>query len=441
MNKFLLYMKQILLLSTGNKLRYILTFIGIAIGILIYSLGTMVLDSYYYAQYKEIRLMPEHSFYYTMDASMKELKNELLFDVENNPTMQRISNYRHTIFEKKQSETQTTVVAARVSGLTSMSDTVLSYDDAYGYNMIPIHLLSGRVLTQQEIDNNERVCLIDEYTKLLIWGEKDAIGEYIYFNKYNGGIYEDGSVEYPIQAYKVVGVIKNSYYSEKERNRVESKYSLEDPLVYTTVNMYFPYGVYMDLNEDESSATLGFVWNGIDYEDKENKKQKVESTIEAEGEQLLQTYVIDADWEINKLEYELQPIRQGINYVIVGLILITGFSLMSIMFFAMKERTEEIGIKKAFGATWLDITFQFICENLLIAIVASLLAIFISILIAIGSEGYIRNYLFYDYTTLITWKTVLQPLLLGMVETIIFTMIPSIRYSFMQVTTALRIDS
>jgi len=95
----------------------------------------------------------------------------------------------------------------------------------------------------------------------------------------------------------------------------------------------------------------------------------------------------DNDFALNEpstFKEQLAGIKNGIymgGFLLVGLsLLIGGIGIMNIMFVSVKERTKEIGIRKAVGAKSWEILAQFLIE----AIVLSLLGGIIGILIAAG---------------------------------------------------------
>ena len=60
---------------------------------------------------------------------------------------------------------------------------------------------------------------------------------------------------------------------------------------------------------------------------------------------------------------------RSVGWIIGGFSLIVGaFSIAFIMFVAVKERTRQIGIKKAIGATWGIIMFEFLIESVILCL-------------------------------------------------------------------------
>lgn len=77
MNKIAMYIKQVFLLAVGNKLRFVLTFIGMFVGLLIFTLGNLVLESYYYGRLKEIREFPEQAAFVLLESQEENMSEKL----------------------------------------------------------------------------------------------------------------------------------------------------------------------------------------------------------------------------------------------------------------------------------------------------------------------------------------------------------------------------
>jgi len=134
----------------------------------------------------------------------------------------------------------------------------------------------------------------------------------------------------------------------------------------------------------------------------------------------------DDDFAINQaalFEREFQGMKiaiYGIGFFLTFLALfVGGIGVMNIMFVSVKERTKEIGIRKAVGAKAWEIKLQFLME----AIVICLFGGVIGVLLSIGITELI-NQIFVAY---MDWTTVLNAILICTVVGLLFGYLPSSR--------------
>jgi putative ABC transport system permease protein len=95
------------------------------------------------------------------------------------------------------------------------------------------------------------------------------------------------------------------------------------------------------------------------------------------------------DFSINQQEGLLTTINSTIGVIQIAGLFITGLSLfvgavgiMNIMFVSVKERTKEIGIRKAIGAKRRTILGQFLTESAIICLLGGLVGLLLAVLLS-----------------------------------------------------------
>ena len=99
----------------------------------------------------------------------------------------------------------------------------------------------------------------------------------------------------------------------------------------------------------------------------------------------------DDDFSINRqdvLRDFVQAIRvatYGVGIFLTALsLLVGGIGVTNIMFVSVKERTREIGVRKALGATRRSVLIQFLVEAILVCLVGGAIGVAIAALVAFG---------------------------------------------------------
>jgi ABC-type antimicrobial peptide transport system permease subunit len=143
---------------------------------------------------------------------------------------------------------------------------------------------------------------------------------------------------------------------------------------------------------------------------------------------LLTSHNSEHDFSILSGDQISQPTSQlfyaiaGVSVAVAGIsLLVGGIGIMNIMLVSVTERTREIGIRKALGATNSDITAQFIIESLAIGIGG-------------GISGYILGYIlafaistFLTFDPVINWQIAGVALFISIVIGTFFGLYPAIR--------------
>lgn len=114
----------------------------------------------------------------------------------------------------------------------------------------------------------------------------------------------------------------------------------------------------------------------------------------------------EESFEIRRSDSLLESLNEISGYLklggfVIGFITLLGASvgLMNIMMVSVNERTREIGVRKALGATALQIRQQFLIESIVICLLGGLVGVFLGILMGngiaalIGDGGFIVPWL------------------------------------------------
>ncbi|UOE92201.1 ABC transporter permease [Alkalihalobacillus sp. LMS39] len=129
----------------------------------------------------------------------------------------------------------------------------------------------------------------------------------------------------------------------------------------------------------------------------------------------------------------------GIMTMIIGGIagislLVGGIGVMNIMLVSVTERTREIGIRKALGATRGQILFQFLVESVILTLIGGM----IGILLGIGVSSLVS--FFAGWPSLVSVPVIIGGLLFSMFIGIIFGLLPASKASKLDPIDSLRYE-
>lgn len=147
------------------------------------------------------------------------------------------------------------------------------------------------------------------------------------------------------------------------------------------------------------------------------------------------------DFSVMKPTDILKTVDSIINilkYMVIGItsisLLVGGIGIMNIMLVTVAERTREIGIRKAVGATESAILIQFLIESILLTVIGALIGIAMATL---------TSYLAAKFSPLepaITSSTIMIAVAMGVVAGIIFGLLPALRAARKNPVTALKYE-
>jgi putative ABC transport system permease protein len=104
------------------------------------------------------------------------------------------------------------------------------------------------------------------------------------------------------------------------------------------------------------------------------------------------------DFSVLSQEDILATVQQILGILTTGLgalaaisLLVGGIGIMNIMLVTVTERTKEVGLRMALGATKLDIAFQFLIEAVLISVLGGIVGLILAYLLSLGLSQFIQT--------------------------------------------------
>ena len=113
-------------------------------------------------------------------------------------------------------------------------------------------------------------------------------------------------------------------------------------------------------------------------------------------------------------------------------LLVGGIGVMNIMLVSVTERTAEIGIRKALGATKGDILMQFLTESVILTVLGGILGILFGFILANSLANYA------GFTAIIELNTIILAVLFSSAVGLFFGIYPARRAANMHPIDALR---
>ena len=115
-------------------------------------------------------------------------------------------------------------------------------------------------------------------------------------------------------------------------------------------------------------------------------------------------------------------------------LIVGGIGIMNIMMVSVTERTREIGIRKAMGATFNNVMLQFLIESTMISVIGGIIGIFLGIGLAKAISE------FGDFTTVISALSIVVSFGFSLFVGIVFGMLPARKAAKLDPIDALRYE-
>ena len=220
-----------------------------------------------------------------------------------------------------------------------------------------LELLVGRFLKRADEENVSFVCVINETAATELVGYADCLGEDIHLNG---------------QRFKVVGVLK------------DDDNSLTSVFRSGSLVAYIPYAALTRISTSATKEVTSFYVSAGENSTVDGAKERLTEILKERFDQDEDAFSVSSQ---NALESAMSSVTSILAVLLGGIaaisLIVGGIGIMNIMLVTVTERTREIGIRKAIGASRGMILTQFLVEAVVICMLGCALGI-------LGSWGVLR---------------------------------------------------
>lgn len=349
MTQFVEYVKMALKNIWANKVRTLLTMLGIIIGIssviLIISIGNGATDLIT-SELSDIG-QGQINFYIVGYDDNYIISSDELYEIREMDGVKAVATQNY--FE---ATTATKKDDFKVSLFTIDADGFAITDDTF---------VRGRQYTDEEARSGKACCVISEADAMKMFGSTNVVGMDIDVELYERNI-----------TVTVCGVTK----SKDEASMLDGLYV--DPSVQVIIP---PKVLATQLGLDVSDNIYDFYVLKEDDADGEKIVDEVIDYLEAKHHcKGKQKYTYQSFDDIMKtVNSVIKLLTVFVAFVASVSLLVGGIGVMNIMLVSVTERTREIGIRKALGAKTGSITLQFLAESAFITLLGGIIGILLGI--------------------------------------------------------------
>jgi putative ABC transport system permease protein len=221
-----------------------------------------------------------------------------------------------------------------------------------------VSVASGRFITQTDINNSAKVAVLGFSTAQSLFGNSDPVGEKIYVGDIKVTV---------VGVMDKKGVVGSTDYDER----------IYIPL--TLVFEKFTFSPFARVQGDQVGTILVQV---TDLKNMNNVITQIQILLAKRHDTTVAALPFTVRTQediISTQESTTAAFRELLAWVAAVSLVVGGIGIMNIMLVSVTERTREIGIRQATGATPGDVRGQFLTEALLLSLTGGLIGVIVGV--------------------------------------------------------------
>lgn len=213
----------------------------------------------------------------------------------------------------------------------------------------PINVIKGRFLRKNDLDSKRNVGVIDQKLAIKLFGGDDVLGEKVKVNSSG-----------EIISVTIVGIYKKP---DSAFDKLAASFGEEESYI-----IYFPMTTMMQINDyDRYDYIEVSIKEGKNIDLVSEKILKYLHRMKGLDDKTPYYRFSSAKAQMNQMGSILSVVSGVIGAIAAISLLVGGIGIMNIMLVSVTERTREIGIRKAIGASKNVILTQFLIESMIIS--------------------------------------------------------------------------
>jgi putative ABC transport system permease protein len=432
MKKLLLTIKLTVLCVFRNNARMLLTISGISIGLIFFLIGNSFVSAYINDIYKDAYAFDKTSYIVSGSKEDREWTSNLLDkNVESLISKYSFSQSMHVQgdykYDNKIVQNYLTLVACESEFSKS---SICSYDNQAKIYVGRSTLLYGRDISNNDIKNKRPVCVIEKSTAICLFNRENAVGTTVNLNG-----------EFGYLDLEVIGIIDDLYTTRQ--NNFSFNKMLSDSNVTQVKNLeyiYVPNSYFYELEQSTSQYGIEVAVHDVEIQDKGTMDKTVIMAKENIKRLSKRSTITSQLSLIEDAQYIENNIKGAMLLVLIFIGIVSGFVILTVFLFSIKERIYEIGIRRALGASANDIQIQFIGEGIILSILSAFISVIISIIICNFASFVLGNVYYYKWVLVISPELIFATFGIAIIQGILFSFVPSVAAAKVRPTEAIRWD-